>query len=93
MMIEMTTDKVEMAMQYFANSEDSQALSDGGYVCDLYELEPPVTLEVYPAEDGLDVVAAFMLCYDEGIGGYYLGEKLETKEALVNALAGWSFGA
>lgn len=65
-----------------AQDPDAEPIPGGGFTCDLYDLDPPVALELYPAEGGIDVAAAFTLRYDEGLGGHYLGDKLETPESV-----------
>ena len=89
MIMEMTKQKAQAALVYFQRSEDAEEVSGGGYVCDFYELTPPVSIEAYPCDTGLDVVAAFVLNYDEELGGYYLGEKIEEKPVLAEVLKEW----
>lgn len=73
-----------------ADDPDAEALPGGGYAVDLYDLEPPVSMELYPAGGGIDVVAAFTLNYDDALAGYYLGDKLETPAAVIEHLSSWS---
>ncbi len=74
---------------HLATCEDAEPLADGGYTVDLYDLDPPVTLELYPAKGGLDVAAAFTLAYDEAQDGYYLDEKLESPEQVIAHIGSW----
>ncbi len=75
--------------QSLAVHGDAEPLSDGGLTVDLYDLDPPVSLELYPAKTGLDVTAAFTLTYDEALDGYYLGDKLESPEAVLAHIGPW----
>ena len=89
MIIALTPAQVKAVMDNLAQSEDAEQLSDGGYTCDIYEIDPPVALELYPAKGGVDVAAAFILNYDDERDGYYLGDRLETPEAVIHALGEW----
>lgn len=75
-----------------AQMEDAEPLPDGGYTVDLYDLDPPVSIEVYPAKSGLDVAAAFTLNYDADMDGYYLGDKLESPESVLAHIGAWLEG-
>ena len=89
MMIALTPHQLKAVLHTVEASEDAEHLSGGGFACDIYEVDPPIALEFYPVDGGLDVVAAFVLNYDEAMDGYYLGEKLETEQAVLDAMRAW----
>lgn len=76
-----------------AQMDDAEPVPGGGYTVDLYELDPPVTIELYPVKSGFDVTAAFTLNYDDAMDGYYLGDKLETSESVLAHIGAWLEGA
>ena len=75
-------------------SEDAEQLSAREYVVDLYDLQRPVSLDLVFVKGGVAVDGAARLEYDEEQDGWYMGERLESPEAVRAALeqAG-AFGA
>ena len=50
---------------------------DGENILDAYEPEPAFTMEFEYTKDGVDVLAAAYLAYDEGMDGWYLADRIE----------------
>ena len=90
MIIQLNERQIAAAIQYLDHDEDAERLSDGGYTCDLYEIEAPITMELYPMKGGFDVTAAFYLAFSDELNGYYLGEKIDAEQDLLSALKGWA---
>ncbi len=55
---------------------------DGENILDAYEPEPAFTMEFEFAKDGVDVLAAAYLAYDEGLDGWYLADRIEDAAKL-----------
>ena len=56
---------------------------EGECVLDAYEPEPAFTMEFEYAKDGIDVLAAAYLAYDQSMDGWYLSDRIEDVEALA----------
>lgn len=76
----------EKLIAYLNASEDAEALSADEYVADLYDAEPPITLNLRVVENGAEVLAAAELLYDEEQDGWYMGERIEDEARLQAAL-------
>jgi hypothetical protein len=77
----------ESALRAFLqDNPDAEALSAREYVVDLYEIEPPVSLDLVFVKGGIGVDGAAELLYDEELDGWYMGERLETPERVRAAL-------
>ena len=77
----------ESALRAFlADNPDAEALSAREYVVDLYDIEPPVSLDLVFVKGGIGVDGAAELLYDEALDGWYMGERLETPERVRAAL-------
>jgi hypothetical protein len=55
---------------------------DGENILDVYEPEPAFTMEFEYTKDGVDVLAAAYLAYDEGLDGWYLADRIEDEAKL-----------
>ena len=67
-------------------SEDAEQLSAREYVADLYDISRPVSLDMVFVKGGIGVDGAAELKYDEEQDGWYMGERLDTPEAVLDAL-------
>ena len=76
----------EELIAYLNASEDAEALSADEYVADLYDAEPPITMNLRIVKDGAEVLAAAELLYDEEQDGWYMGERIEDEARLTSAL-------
>ena len=77
----------ESALRSFLqDNPDAEALSAREYVVDLYDIEPPVSLDLVFVKGGIGVDGAAELLYDEELDGWYMGERLETPERVRAAL-------
>jgi len=71
---------------FLERCEDAEKLSEREYVADLYDNETPVSLDLVFVKGGVAVDGAAVLKYDEEQQGWYMGERLETPEAVRGAL-------
>ena len=73
-------------------SADPSAASEGGYVVDLYDADPPATLELAIDGEGVDALAAVALRYDEESGGWYLADRIEDAGVVRALIEGYLRG-
>ena len=71
---------------FLAKCEDCEALSEKEYVLDLYDLEPPISMDLTLQKDGLWIEGAAELVFDEEMDGWYIGRRIEETEPLLSAL-------
>lgn len=71
---------------FLARSEDAEKLTEREYVLDLYDIEPPVTLDMVFVKGGIAIDGAAVLHYDAEMDGWYMGERLETPDQVFDAL-------
>ena len=66
--------------------EDAEQLSAREFVVDLYDIARPVSLDMVFVKGGIGVDGAAELKYDEAEDGWYMGERLEDADAVIEAL-------
>ena len=77
----------ERALRAFlAENPDAEQLSAREYVVDLYDIDPPVSLDLVFVKGGIGVDGAAELLFDEAMDGWYMGQRLEAPEAVRDAL-------
>lgn len=89
MKISLTQEQRAALLEFLKESEDVEALGGEEYTMDVYEVEPPMTLQIEMGKDWVDVLAAAVLQYDEGLDGWYLSERIEGKDEVEAALGRW----
>ena len=70
---------------YLDQNPDCERLSGREAVLDLYEIDPPVSLNFVFVRGGIGIDGAFVLEYSEADDGWYLGERIE-EVARIRAL-------
>lgn len=60
---------------FLSACEDAEEVGKDEYTVDLYDTEPALSMDIEFTKDGVDVLAALFLEYDEEQDGWYLGEK------------------
>lgn len=74
---------------FLTDNPDAEQLSSREYVVDLYDIDPPVSMDLVFVKGGIGVDGAAELLYDEAMDGWYMGNRLEdpkrVREALVKA--------
>ena len=71
---------------FLEKSDDAEQLSAREYVADLYDIERPISLDLVFVKDGVGVDGAAVLKFDEEQDGWYMGERLDSAEAVLDAL-------
>ena len=86
MKLKLTAEQDGALRTFLAQCEDAEKLTEREYVVDLYDIEPPVTLDLVFVKGGVAVDGAAELLYDEEQDGWYMGDRLEQPEAVFDAL-------
>ena len=71
---------------FLASCEDAEEVGAGEYTVDLYDVEPALSMNIEFTKDGVDVLAALYLKYDEEQDGWYLGEKTKDVSLIESVL-------
>ena len=81
------TDAQDTALRAFlGRCEDAEKLSEREYVVDLYDIPVPVSLDLVFVRGGVAVDGAAELLYDAEQDGWYMGERLENPQEIVDSL-------
>ena len=86
MKIKLTAEEFSAVKNFLNTFEDSEQLSEKEYVVDLYDIEPPISLDLSLGKDCLFVDGAAELLFDEEMDGWYIGKRYEDAEAVQRAL-------
>lgn len=86
MRVKLTAEQDVALRRFLEACEDAEALSSREYVVDLYDIEPPVSLDIVFVKGGIGVDGAAVLKYDEAQDGWYMGERLESADEVRKAL-------
>lgn len=86
MKIALTAEQLSNLKNFLNNFEDSEQLSDKEYVLDLYDIEPPISLDLSLGKNCLFVDGAAELLFNEEMDGWYIGERIEETEPVLRAL-------
>ena len=86
MKIPMTAEQLSALKSFLTRFEDNEQLSDSEYVLDLYDLEPPLSLDLSIGKNCLFVDGAATLLFDEEMDGWYIGERIEDAGSILRAL-------
>lgn len=65
---------------------DCERLSAREVVLDLYDVEPPISMNFVFVKGGLGIDGAAELKYSEADDGYYMGDRIEDVDAVRAAL-------
>ena len=87
MKIRLNQSQEEGLRAFLENCEDAEQLSAREYVVDLYDIDRPVSLDLVFVKGGVAVDGAAELKYDAEQDGWYMGERIDTPEAVREALA------
>ncbi|MBR0366841.1 MAG: hypothetical protein IJH86_00425 [Clostridia bacterium] len=71
---------------FLTDNPDAEQLSAREYVVDLYDIDPPVSLDLVFVKGGIGVDGAAELLFDEALDGWYMGERIEVPEQVRAAL-------
>lgn len=86
MRIKLTQPQEEALRAFLDGFEDAEQLSAREYVVDLYDIPEPVSLDLVFVRGGVAVDGAAELKYDAEQDGWYMGERLDSPEAVRAAL-------
>jgi hypothetical protein len=86
MKIELTAEQLTSLKSFLNTFEDAEQLSDKEYVVDLYDIEPPISLDLSLGKNCIYVDGAAVLKFDEEMDGWYIGERIEEPQPVLRAL-------
>ena len=86
MRIKLTPEREAALRAFLQASEDAEQLSAREYVVDLYDIQRPVSLDLVFVKGGVAVDGAAELKYDETLDGWYMDQRLERPEEVLEAL-------
>ena len=86
MKLKLTEAQAAALRAFLDKSEDAEQLSEREYVADLYDIERPLSLDLVFVKGGVAVDGAAELKYDEEQDGWYMGQRLDSPEAVLDAL-------
>jgi len=86
MKISLTAEQLLALKSFLTTFEDSEQLSEKEFVVDLYDIEPPISLDVSLGKNCLFVDGAAEMKFDEEMDGWYIGDRIEEAEPILRAL-------
>lgn len=86
MKINLSAEQLTALKSFLAKFEDAEQLSEKEYVIDLYDIEPPISLDVSLGKNCLFVDGAAELLFNEEMDGWYIGNRIEEPEPVLKAL-------
>ncbi len=87
MRIPWSEEKIRALRAALDQMEDAQPTGPDEYVVDLYQREPPLTVELAFDEGQLVVLAAQTMAYDAQLDGWYLDQQVQDPAQVDQALA------
>ena len=74
------------AFRNFLNCfEDAEQLSEREFVVDLYDAQPPISMDLTLQKDGVEIEGAAKLEFDDELDGWFLDQRVEDA-ALVERM-------
>lgn len=86
MKIALTSQELAALKSFLDQFEDSEQLSNSEYVVDLYDIEPPISIDLTIGKDFILIEGAAELKFDEEMDGWYISDRIEDPEAVRSAL-------
>lgn len=86
MKITLSETQFQAFMDFLSACDDCEALSEKEYVLDLYDAEPPVSMDLTLGENGLFVDGAAELIFSEEMDGWYIGRRIEDTGMIMGLL-------
>ena len=86
MKIALTTAQLAQLKSFLSSFEDSEQLSETEFVLDLYDLEPPLSIDLVLDKNALIVDGAAELKFDDEMDGWYIGDRIESPDRILDAL-------
>lgn len=79
-------EKITRLMAALDKFEDAESTGPREYVLDLYDAEPPVTMEIAFTDTEIDILAAETMAFSEEEDGWYLNGPIEDPVLLERLL-------
>lgn len=87
MKLALSAEQVSALTAFLKSCPDCEALSEKEFVLDLYDQEPPISLDLVLNKDAVCVDGAVELLFDEEMDGWYIGNRVDKPDLLVRALS------
>lgn len=88
MMIALSGRQIELLDAYARECEDAEQVGDD-WTMDIYDMEPPLSIEFEFREGGIDVLALCTLGYDAGLDGWHILTRIESEQDIKKMLLSW----
>ena len=86
MKLPLSAEQLAALKAFLVAFEDSEALSESEYVLDLYDLDPPLSMDLKLGKNCLFVDGAAELRFNEELDGWYIGDRIEQPEPILRGL-------
>lgn len=83
MIVHVEQDKLK---KFLSSCDDAEMVGENEYAVDLYDCKPALSMNLELGDEGVDVLAALFLLYDEEQDGWYLGEKTKDTRLIEDVL-------
>lgn len=90
MLIKLDPAEFALVKARLESDEDCEKTSQSEYVWDLYDFDPPVTMELELLSNGVDVLACEKLEFSEEMDGWYVSGRVEDEGLIKRAIIGGS---
>ncbi|MBO4368449.1 MAG: hypothetical protein J5859_07020 [Clostridia bacterium] len=87
MLIRMEAARTRALWDALRADEDCEENPDGSFTVDLFDTDPPLSMEIYPDKDGYEITALLTLSYSDELEGWYVSDKLKEKADMEAAAA------
>ena len=88
MRLRLSDAEIQHLQAYLDGNPDCEYLSKREAVLDIYDSEPPVSMNFVFVKGGIGIDGAFILEYSEADDGWYLGERIEEPARIRAILEG-----
>ena len=86
MKLPLTQEQILSLRAFLEADCDSEQISGNEYVCDLYALAVPLSLDLVFKKDGVFIDGAAALRYDEELDGWYISDSITDLAQIERAL-------
>ena len=86
MKLPLTKDEIDHLRSFLDKDPDSEQLSLKEYVCDLYDLDTPLSLDLVFKSGSVFIDGAKVHLYDKEMDGWYVGDEITDISVIEKAL-------
>ncbi len=89
MKIELSGAQCQALLDYVKISEDAEQIAEGEFTLDIYDVEPPLSMQFELCAGGIDCLACYEMRYSDALDGWHLADRLEDPAQIQRRLAAW----